>query len=331
MPMHTSKPNWEVYFSGNFWGHQGDEAPGTELAVSRPFYWGGKCWLVPAVYICDQGMVIDLCLRAAADEITAFIHKWDLLNKKDHHFTREERMNIEREHPLRIAIHPKVSFSGTPLRLKHGSGLSWLPPACLHGQTEERETARQVIEHYGLDPSYGWAIRRTAFTWSDIPEDVHGVLKLVLEQEPAELPGPHLTATAPGERFTLTHPVTGQEHTLTVHDLLDETLDATRFEAEYADFPCHCLGMTYTLSPDLSTDQLTVHDTVESDPPKPKGGGRSQGGAIGVIMRPRGRKMGDTSIHTAVSALHYEPVEQVEWRTVFHAKTLENVILEFTL
>ena len=329
--MRASKSNWEVCFSGNFWGHPVDETPGIELAVNRSFYWGGKCWLVPAVYICEQGMVIDLCLRASVEEITAFIDKWDLLNEKEHHFTQEERMNIEQDHPLHIGINLQVSFDGKPLRQKHGSGLSWLPPACFSDQLKPSEAAQQVMEHYDLAPSCGWRISRTAFAWSERPKSLHSVLKLVLEQEPAELPGPHFTVTAPGEQFTLTHPLTGQGHTLTVQELLPETLDTAHFEAEYADFPRHCLGMAYTLSPDLSTDQLTLHDTVENDPPKPKEDGRSRGGAIGVIMSPRGRKLGGASLRTAVSALHYEPVELVEWRTVFYTKTLENVILEFTL
>ncbi|MBQ9165970.1 MAG: hypothetical protein IJX71_03490 [Oscillospiraceae bacterium] len=329
--MRTSKPNWEVCFSGNFWGHDEDDAPGTELAVSRSFYWNGKCWLVPAVYICQQGIVVDLCLRASAEEIASFIDKWDLLHEEKHHYTAEEWMNMEREHPLHIAVNSQLSFNGTLLRHKHGSGLSWLPTVCLRGQVKESSSARQAVDHYGLDPSYGWAISRSAFAWTDKPKDLHGVLELTLEQEPSKLPGPHFTVTAPGEQFTLTHPATAQEHTLTVHELLPETLDTTHFETEYADFPCRCLGMAYTLSPDLPADQFALHDTLENDPPKPKEGGHSRGGAVGVIMSPRGRKMGDDSIRTAVSALHYEPVEVVEWRTVFYVKTPEALELEFTL
>lgn len=329
--MHADHPAWEVYFSGNFWGHHNDEAPGTELPVSRSFYWGGKCWLIPAVYLCEQGIVIDLCLRASAEELNAFIDKWDLLHEEKHRFTPEERMNIEREHPLHLPASVRLCFNGAPLRHKHGSGLSWLPAACLRGQVKESRFARQAVDHYGLDPSYGWAISRTAFAWTDKPEALHGVLKVTLEQEPLELPGPHFTVTAPGEQFTLTHPVTGQEHTLTVQELLPETLDTAHFEAEYADFPRHCLGMAYTLSPDLSTDELTLHDTVENDPPKPKEGGRSRGGAVGVFMSPKGRTAEGLPLRTAVSALHYEPVLQVLWRTVFRTKTWEDMALEFTL
>lgn len=329
--MNTDNVEWKVYFNGDFWGHHGRDHAGEEITLNRSFLWGGKYWLIPAVYLCSQGLVIDICLRAEAQDVQAFIDKWDLYHEHGRRFTQEEQENIRQEHPLGMDIRPRILLGGKTLREKHGSGLTWLPTSCLREGMNPGKDAAAVLEHYGLDPAYGWSISRICFPWATKRKPALHAFRLIMEQKTQEFAGPHFTASTPGETFSLTHPITGKAHLLTVLELQPETLDLSHFQTEYDDFPCHCLGMSYTVTPDLDSHQLSLRDTLENDPPKPKEGARSRGGAIGVFMSPRGRKRGDSPIHTAASALHYEPVEQVQWRTVFYAKTLEDVELEFTL
>ena len=39
-----------------------------------------------------------------------------------------------------------------------------------------------------------------------------------MERSPVDIPGVHLQSLAVGDRVTFKHPVTGLEHTLTVHE-----------------------------------------------------------------------------------------------------------------
>ena len=193
------------------------------------------------------------------------------------------------------------------------------------------ETARAVLDHYDLPPEQGWAVSRAAFAWDELPQSPHGVLEIRLTQEPVSFPGSRFTVTAPGEQFPLSHPVTGELHTLTVQELLPEQLDNARLHPEYEDFPSHCLGMTYTLSPDLPPEEYALYDSAEHDPPRYKQGEKGQSGAIGVILSPHRNQTASHTLRTAVSSLHYEPVRQVEWRSVFRTKTAEELLLEFTI
>ena len=62
----------------------------------NPFCWGEEKWYIPAVYICDKGLVIDYCKQADPVQVKAFIDKWDLLNEGNNHYTKEQQEQIER-------------------------------------------------------------------------------------------------------------------------------------------------------------------------------------------------------------------------------------------
>ena len=59
-PDMTDEP-WQVTFEGTFWGAHGK--PGKELRLGASFSWAGDEWLVPAAYVCREGIVLDLCKR----------------------------------------------------------------------------------------------------------------------------------------------------------------------------------------------------------------------------------------------------------------------------
>ncbi len=41
-------PEWKVYFSGNFWGHDGKDRAGMEVRIDKQFDWAGCHWVIPA-------------------------------------------------------------------------------------------------------------------------------------------------------------------------------------------------------------------------------------------------------------------------------------------
>lgn len=48
---------WIVTYDGGFWRNEGNA--GIEIPIQKSFCWGEEKWYIPAVYICDKGLVID--------------------------------------------------------------------------------------------------------------------------------------------------------------------------------------------------------------------------------------------------------------------------------
>ena len=107
-------PEWKVYFEGNFWGHSGRDRAGTEIKLNKQFDWAGHHWVIPAVYSCSKGLVVDFCMRAEAEDIRSFIAKWNLTAENDsaENFTQEQQMQMELENPLDLDFSAKIELNG---------------------------------------------------------------------------------------------------------------------------------------------------------------------------------------------------------------------------
>lgn len=66
-----------VSFSGNFWGHNSREHAGRKIPVKKRFQWAGRHWLIPAVYSCGKGLVLDFCMEISPEEIRSFMEHWN--------------------------------------------------------------------------------------------------------------------------------------------------------------------------------------------------------------------------------------------------------------
>ena len=113
---------WKVTFEGGFWSNEGTS--GKEIRVERRFTWGDEKWYIPAVYLCDEGIVVDYCKEADCAAIKAFIEKWDLLNEHKHQYSKEQREQIVQEQPLNANVHVSAMINSQQLRQKNGYGLS---------------------------------------------------------------------------------------------------------------------------------------------------------------------------------------------------------------
>lgn len=159
---------------------------------------------------------------------------------------------------------------------------------------------------------------------------------MILRKKAAPLPGPHFHTAAFGGRFEFTHPATGVQHTLLVQEYEQKEISPLLTDAE-VELPAHCTVMSYTLSPDLSDDSFTVMDCAGSDPPRQSAGdtGGQSGSSVctaGIIYGEAEPAVSDDGspirLHTACSALHFVPDDNVEWRMVFYEKSCEDVAAE---
>lgn len=92
---------WKVTYDGGFWRNEGNA--GIEIPIQKSFCWGEEKWYIPAVYICDKGLVIDYCKQADPVQVKAFIDKWDLLNEGNNpHIAHEGKEVAEKAYGLPI-------------------------------------------------------------------------------------------------------------------------------------------------------------------------------------------------------------------------------------
>ena len=141
---------------------------GVEIKLNKHFDWAGHHWIIPAVYSCSKGLVVDFCMRAEAEDIRRFIAKWNLTAENDsaENFTQEQQMQMELENPLDLDFSAKIELNGKTLQSSHGCAVGIIP--CLPDGVANEKVAQAAATHYGLDDSYGWMIYSSRFgtTWT---------------------------------------------------------------------------------------------------------------------------------------------------------------------
>ena len=326
---------WKVSFDGGFWG--GDGKPGKEVSIRRHFFWDSEKWYIPAAYICDEGLVLDYCMEADPEEVKAFIDKWDLLNEERNHYTLEQQEQMEREHPLNADFYGKITCNWQGLQAGHSCGVTWLPASCVPEKMRQDDTAKDILTHYGLEETKGWAFHRWSYPWSETAVQDLYALVLRLERQPENIAGQHFMAPSVGESITLIHPLTGETYTLTVHELEQQELPERLFPDANMEYPRHLFTMCYSLEPDITGRGFLIQDCDHGDKPRRKRKDLVETAACAATIGVIGGADGPTAVfvgantpklHAACSALHFEPVAEVEWRTVFSEKRMEDVEIQ---
>lgn len=329
---HTNQA-FKVFFNGSFFGHSGRDHAGKEASVGKWFSWAGTEWLVPAVYMCGKGFVVDLCMRVDRGRLQAFLDKW----KPDGEaaagqYSGEQQMELDRDNPLCLGFTPRLMVNGKELCSSQGCGTAYNP--CL--PEENGEDAKRVMEHYGLDTAYGWMVWRYSFPKKTRHRPEIRTLSVTLKQQPVPVPGPHFHVAAPGDTFRFVFPESGTDYTLTVQEYERQVMDTKQFGTDRWEYPTHYHVMTYTVSPEFP-GELTVTDCVESDRPREKRRKPEEpvaAVAIGIIGGADGPTVllfggrGQGRPRTACSALHFEPAAETEWRIVFHETHFDDITVK---
>ena len=327
---------WAVYFEYGFGGKKPRHRPGREITLGKTFTWGKEEWLVPAMYCCSEGVVLDLLKKVPLEALERFAEKWGLEENGEprRELTPAEQEQMENENPLEERFWAEVTVNGRRLRQSTGHGVCWVPglPESARWDGE----AEQVVTHYGLERNCGWAIWRVCCLWNGgklKPETV----ELTMTAEKEAVDGGTFTAE-PGKTVPLTDPRTGLTHTLRVLSLTPETMDRSLLPPVGMEFPTEYVEMQYTLEPPLPVGDFALVDAAPGDEAracKVESGFTAQesacigiiGGADGptaVFVSGKGDEAGE-DVRAAYSSLHYKPVETVTWRARFMARPKEAV------
>lgn len=352
----------DVIFGENFWGSRRKSGKrsqfGKKLTVEKHFsYDGRECW-IPAVYLCPEGLVADLCVKIPTEEAERFFRVWNW-ERRESELTDEDIERMEQENPFHLDIHLQGAANGETLRNNASCSVGWYP---LRLQDEEKPAAvgveEDLLSEYGCDRDCGWKFIRTSLAFPENFQKELSVLSLTLSQDPGICQGPHFVTRLGDEcrRVTFRHPFTGQNHVLTVHELKQETLSEEMLSSLHqsriraAAFPAHYLAMTYTLEPKLRPGELFLRDCVRSDEPvmKKNGGAAAVaviagadhdasviGGADGptaiFLAGKTGRKPDGPGFTGVCSSLHFEPVCEAEWRIIFSVEDRKPYTVEIAL
>ena len=296
---------WKVTFEGGFGGGKGQA--GKEISIGKTFFWGENEWLVPAAYVCKEGMVLDIIKHVPVETLFSFREKWELCPENDGSDWEEDKcIRARAENPFEGRFSAELTVNGQTLQWKRGCALCWDP---LYPEGNDREN-KQVREHYKLDELDGWYIERISFPWKDKKQTVRS-LRLSLCEDLLDVPGPEYTPEKAGDALTFQLPRQTQTYTITAQAMQDKTLD-------FFGQTLYTTALHYTITPEPPEGSLTLRDYAE--PLRLSNRDSSIGvigGADGIAAVGRGKDI-------VCSQVRLEEKRRVTWTLVCREKRKED-------
>lgn len=348
---------WNVWYDGGFQRTDGEGPAGEELPLHQEFDWAGRHWVLPALYRCEEGLVLDLCMEIDPEELRRFAEKWDL-QMDEAEQPEEEATNaaseqepiaaetaeqiaaqyeLEQPQPQQHNQTPKPMSNRTrerrmnqesPFRMEVNPEL-WvngrkLPAEGACGTSWNpyisrcNDETRFILEHYDLDGFQAWMIFRYRFPWTEDIEPLEQ-LSVTLHRDPAEIDGSSFTVTAPGEQIPFTLPTDGTQHTLIVESF--EPVDLPETEEDWFpgwELPRYARQMTYTICPPIPAGILSLEDDAERDQAVDPDGKACYICMGYALDYPEEKRLEDGTIrYAAGSNLRNALVQSVTWQMVW--------------
>lgn len=304
-PIRPGAPRWDVGMNIGFAEYCDKKKAGQEMALNRSFLWQMDSWHIPAVYLCENGIVVDSYLEVPIEKIEQFLNKWG--HRAPSTLSIEENMRRELDDPLNMNAVGNLVVNGKELPRRTAYSVTWNP------KTENSWQTRRTLEHYGLDREKGYLLRRDCFLRKSSNPPIR-TMELTLAAEPVSVPGQRFVAPKNGESLTFTHPVSGKIHCLTVMAQTREALDPNFL----SNHPCCYTRLSFSLEPQISRELFSV---VDCDPGDDWYGPKD--GPTAVFLTGKIPTAG----HCAMSSLRYTPADQITWRMVFRQKTRQDVTI----
>ncbi len=327
---------WQVFYGGGYHSSSNkDDVPGTELVINKEFAWGDEVWHIPSMYLCGKGFVIDYCIEISLDKIKNYYNKWKHTLGKEEGISHEEMIQMDRENPFDVDARSHFMLNGKVVREELGSGLYYIPEWCMPSGVANPEEALAIVKHYDLDNTKAWSFSRHSCLWATTrkPKKIKS-LSLRLERRSTTIQGVHFKNPSVGDVITFTHPIIGTEHTLTVLECDQKELTPMSVANHDFEMPTHHTAMVYQIEPELSGFSFAIRDCAANDEPKRKPSTNNNNdfaATIGIIGGADGptaifmSKPNQVKKNIALSALHFEPITDIEWKMEFRAKMMEDV------
>lgn len=327
----------DVYHDRNIWGKGRPETKLTECPVGQTFLWEQQEILVPAVYVGTAGAALDVCAKIPTEEMAAFLKKWDAPRRMSLR-TPEEFEQIEADNPAGREFTAALQLNATPLIQSMRSSMRWYPEAVIQmgnagsageDRFENNRAAEEWMTAYDCDRAWCWYFERISYNWSGQPILSPRSLTLTFQATPLSITAGHFTTdvSCDGKIIKVSHPVTGQEYTLTLHGCAQTRQSFSGIGAKGVIYPEYCQILSYSITPQTDRSTFDIRDCAEGDHPKKSDSQKSsirEDGSFASTLFLAGKNAVPGRL-TAVSALHFQPVEEVRWRIVFQIKPKEDM------
>lgn len=348
----------DLYYNinGNIWGESKSGTKLSALPVGKSFLWGDQEVFVPAIYVGESGVILDICTKIPVQDMIHFLEKWD----KDRRLsikTKEELDQLAAGNPAAKEFTTALQLDGTTLTNRMYSSIRWYSQEILESDSvqdsgerpENNKKAEELMNAYSCDRKCCWHFSRHAYDWPSPPILTSTEISISIQAHSIPVTAEYFTTTVSSHNILpdtepsaiyshfpaemrITHPGTGQEFTLTLHDLNQVRHSFTDIGAKGALYPEHCQILSYSVSPEIGRDLFDILDCQDGDQPCMKD---SQDGNSGEVFGPAavfmaGKKPVPNG-QSACSALHFSPVDEVRWRVVFQVKEKEDMTVTFSL
>lgn len=300
------RPNgsqWFVNFDTD-WGEPCKKgAAAKELAVNRVFHWYGERWCVPAIYLSENGIIVDTYTEVPHEAILGYSQKW--ADRQENTLSIPEKLSRDLENPLAVPASGSLAINSKVFASRKTFLAVWNP------YSEPSGNIRSALKHYELDRNKGYLFRRDCFLRKGSLNNIR-TIDFTLSAQPVPVPGPCFTAPPCGKSTTFRHPQTNLTHTLTVISENQEALEPNFL----SNHPCCYTKLHYTLAPALQSGMLRICDSAPGDP---------WDGSSQILDQAIKNERPPTSGHIAFSSLRYAPAESVQWQYLFKQKLRHDI------
>ena len=313
---------WKVVFDGDFYHNKGRGAK--EIKINKFFNWKDEFWNIPSVYVCSKGIIIDYCVSVDTKKIEEFVKE---INESEE----------IKENPLDIDFRFKLNVNGKELNSYSGSSISYIPEDLLTNDVRNSLEAEYVVSHYNLDKSQAWSIHRYSAPWVTKNKPNIKSLRLELMREAVLLSAGKFETPYFENTFEIEHPLNKDKYRINIIDIKNEEFPRNAFTDNELEFPKNYKMLKYEIYPDISDKDFYIRDTKQNEQPKRVNENRfspdsSYASAIAIIGGADGptavfvtSKPKTNELHTAMSALTFEPQEKATWECVFREKLYEDI------
>ena len=245
----------KVYFSASFFGHDYDEQAGREIKINKAFTCNEKNFIIPSIYIFDEGVVVDICYDVDIEEIKDYIRNIDNIfdlfsenNEEDDPFEQDFCFDLNINGSQLISSDEYSSESYNPID---------------NGIDDDSEF--DFMTHYNLDKSKAWNVVRSAFEWNGkVDSDIRTVvINIVFDETP--VPVVEFTSNDVGKSFEFENPKTKQSHALKIVDSAFAVF-TEKDRKEYGFNMKFGHQLWYEITPPLTYDDYSITQIFKNKP-----------------------------------------------------------------
>ena len=273
------REEWNVYYGESFWTEGIGKRPGRERKINRDFEWEGDTFRLLSLYVCDEGLVLDLSKKVEQEQIEAYEKKWREMLNHPGDMTESELDRCMAESPMDLKCRIRLKGDGEELMSAEVRGMGWRPD---NPEQSDRE-AEDFLKHYDLDAEQYWTMERHSFSWiksrgrEAVGENYPKKLDLHFQAVPESVTAAEFEIWETGQKIPFTHPETGKKHVMQICYREQRNMAEELYRAEdgagkmWEDYrmPQWYEVIGYTMTPDLPESSYTIRCRVQGEQPVP--------------------------------------------------------------